>query len=253
MYARPGIEACQMRKPALNNGQIGGNAFAGPRLKSPGHGNMSTSTNPTEDFSGLTDEQLDEVLAHPYWECLEPALDELIAHIATSRPTCERTTILTWIYQNSGVMGFIELSDRITGFENISLRKKHIRGVLRGLEKLMLVSIVNFHGEEDAEDPGDANGVIGRNSMISLTWSGMVWMRRAWQARANLAGPHNVQEVHQALVEEEDEGKANEPYWVENITGVDPDGTERRARRVVAAMPSITSVFGLAQANWGLD
>ena len=38
-------------------------------------------------------------------------------------------------------MGFIELSDRITGFENITQRKKHIRGVLRGLEKLMLVSI----------------------------------------------------------------------------------------------------------------
>jgi hypothetical protein len=242
-----------MRKPVLNNGQIGGNAFPCLKHSQLGLQFMSTATTGNDDLSGLTDAQLDEVLAHPYWESLGPALDSLISQIPTSRPTCERTTVLTWIYQSSGVMGFIELSDRITGFENITQRKKHIRGVLRGLEKLMLVSIVNFHAEEGAEDPGDANGVIGRNSMISLTWSGMVWMRRAWQARARLGGPENMRSIHQALVEEEDEGKANEPYWVENITSVDPDGAERRAQRVIDAMPAISSIFGLAQAGWGLD
>jgi hypothetical protein len=214
---------------------------------------MTTLTDGTGDFGGLTDAQLDEVLAHPYWESLGSELDTLIQHLPGSSEKCERTTVLTWIYQNAGVMSFLELSERITGIENISRRKKHIRGVLRGLEKIMLISIVNFPEEGDAELEEDAHDVIGRSSMISLTWTGMVWMRRAWQARAKLADESNIASVHQALIEEEDEGKANEPFWVENITAVDPEGTQRRAQRVVEAMPSITSVFGLAQSGWGLD
>lgn len=197
----------------------------------------------------LSDEQLDEMLAHPYWECLGEDIDTLIEQLAPKTPACERTTVLTWIYQCQGVMGFLELSDRITGYENITQRKKHVRGVLRGLEKLLLVSIVNFPGDEGTEEAVDPEGVIGRNSLISLTWSGMVWMRRAWQARARLGTVQNIRAVHQSLVEEEDDGKANEPYWVENISGVDPDGSNRRAQRIAEAMPSITSVFSLAQAG----
>ena len=200
-------------------------------------------------LAGLTDQQLDEMLAHPYWEQLGPEIDPLVNCLAPTTAACERTTVLTWIYQCQGVMAFLELSDRITGYENITQRKKHIRGVLRGLEKLLLVSIVNFPGEDGPDEEFDPAGGIGRNSLISLTWSGMVWLRRAWQARARLGTVENIQAVHQSLVEEEDEGKANEPYWVENITGVDPDGSTRRAQRIVEAMPSITSVFGLAQAG----
>ncbi len=200
-------------------------------------------------FSGLTDQHLDELLAHPYWERLGPELDSLIDCLEPTTATCERTTVLTWIYQCQGVMGFLELSDRITGFQNISHRKKHVRTVLRGLERLLLVSIVNFPGEDAAEEEADPEGVIGRNSLISLTWSGMVWLRRAWQARARLAGVHNILTVHRNLVEEEDEGKANDPYWVENISGADPDGIDRRASRIAEAMPSVTSVFGLAKAG----
>lgn len=205
------------------------------------------SENQPEPFAGLTDRDIDELLTHPYWEALGTDLDALIDCLPPTTVTCERTTILTWIYQCKGVMSFLELSERITGFDNISRRKKHLREYLRGLEKLMLISIVNFPTEGDAQDAADIEPGLGRNSLISLTWTGMVWLRRAWQARAKFATPRNIIHVHLNLVAEEDDGKANEPYWVENITSVDPDGSARRAQRIAEAIPAINSVFSLAQ------
>lgn len=203
-----------------------------------------TATSP-QQFAGLTDEEIDELVAHPHWESLGDELDRLMALIPVERPQCERTTMLTWIYQQQGVMSFLELSDRITGFQNISSRKKHIRGVLRGLEKLLLVNIVNFPGDNEGERPGE-DGVIGRSSLISLTWTGMVWLRRAWQARARLGDERSIARVHLMLVEEEDDGKANEPYWVENISAAHPEGATNRARRIAAAVPAVTSIFNMA-------
>lgn len=199
----------------------------------------------TQQFAGLTDEEIDELLAHPHWESLGEDLDRLMFLIPPERPQCERTTVLTWIYQQQGVMSFLELSDRIVGFKNISLRKKHIRGVLRGLDKLLLVNIVNFPGDQEGELPDEEN-VIGRSSLISLTWTGMVWLRRAWQARARLGDERSIARVHQMLVEEEDDGKANEPYWVENITAAHPEGATQRAVRIADAVPAITSIFNMA-------
>lgn len=203
----------------------------------------AASTPPFE----LTDEEMDELLAHPYWAPLGDALDRLIEKIPTSRPSCERTTMLTWIYQQQGAMTFLELSDRITG-ESVTLRKKHLRASLRGLEKLRLINIVNFPETEDAAVP-EEEGVIGRTSLLSLTWAGMVWMRRAWQARARLADERSIVRVHQIMVEEEDDGKANEPFWVENLASTETEGTAGRAKRIADAVPAITSVFDLAAKN----
>jgi len=205
-------------------------------------------TDPSDPLAVLSDRELDQLLSHPYWEPLGPELDPLVACLPPTTASCERTTILTWIYQQQGVMGFLELCDRITGFDNVTLRKKHIRGYLRGLERLLLVSVVNFQGEDEhADEEVQADGVLGRHSLISLNWSGMVWLRRAWQARARLGTLDTIQAVHQTLVAEEDEGKANEPFWVENVTGVDPDAGGRRAPRHADHPVAITSVFALAQ------
>lgn len=202
----------------------------------------STATHPQEH---LTDAQLDELIAHPYWESLGADIDGLISHVPQSTERAERTTILTWIYAQQGVATFEELSAKLTGLASLPKRKKHLRQALRAMEKLFLVSIVNFPGDdEDAPEPDE--DVVGKNSLVSLTWTGMLWMRRAWAARARLARHRAIEVVHRDLVEEEEEAGWNDPYWVENVSSVDPEGSQRRAQRVMEAFPSITSIFDLA-------
>jgi hypothetical protein len=190
----------------------------------------------------LTDIQIDELIAHPYWEKLEGSIERLIEMLPPTAEKFERTTVLTWIYQQQGVMTFLELADRIAVSEGVSARKKYTRTGLRGLQRLLLVAIDNF---PDEKTPVDAvkEEEIGRGSMVSLTWTGMVWLRRAWQARARLAVPASAMRIHRMLVEEEDDGKANEPYWVENISGADPEGPTRRARRIMEVVPAANSIF----------
>jgi len=195
----------------------------------------------------ITDELLDQLVAVQHWEALGPELDALIAHLPAQSQTCERTTTLTWLYQQQGVMSFTDVDERVIGMEDDAIRKRHVRAVLRGMEKLLLVNLANFPLKEGGKVEPD--GFIGRGTLVSLTWSGMIWLRRAWQARARLAASMNILLVHQSLVEEEDDGKGNEPYWVENISNADPEGTSRRFQRITQAMPTITSVFDLGLAT----
>lgn len=201
----------------------------------------------TAPLHHVTDELLDELVSVQHWEPLGSDLDVLITHVPAQTDKCERTTTLTWLYQHQGVMSFADLSDRISGPGSVSVRKRHIRAVIRGMEKLLLVNLSNFSLTEGGKP--EPEGTIGRGSLVSLTWSGMIWLRRAWQARARLAASTNIIVVHRSLVEEEDEGKGNEPYWVENISKADPEGTARRVQRIREAMPTISSVFDLAVAS----
>lgn len=195
-----------------------------------------------------SDALIDSLLDHPYFEPLEPALDALVRGIPLESEVCERTTILSWIYLGNGVITFLELADRITGNPNMTLRKKTLRGVLRVMEKLHLIGVVNFPGDEGASEDVEED-VIGRSSMISLTWTGMVWMRRAWAARAARMGHRFVDRVHQEFVAEEDEGKGNDPYWVENVSGVDPEmmAMAQRATKQKTSRPPVTSIFDLGR------
>jgi hypothetical protein len=193
----------------------------------------------------LTDAQIDELIAHPYWESLGAEIDALITRVPPSTERAERTTLLTWIYGQQGVATFEELSQRITGMATLPKRKKHLRQALRAMEKLFLVNIVNFPGE-DADAPDPDEDVVGKSSLVSLTWTGMLWLRRAWAARERLARHRSLETVHRDLVEEEEDAGWNDPYWVENVSSVDPEGSHRRAQRVVEAFPAITSIFDLA-------
>lgn len=196
-------------------------------------------------LADLTDAQIDTLIAHPYWEPLGPQIDALVAQIPQSTERAERTTLLTWIYAQEGVATFEELSQKLTGLASLPKRKKHLRQALRAMEKLFLVSIVNFPGDDtDAPDPDE--DVVGKSSLISVTWTGMLWLRRAWAARERLAGHRNLVEVHRNLIEEEEEAGWNDPYWVENVSSVDPEGSKRRVERMIEAFPAITSIFDLA-------
>ena len=208
----------------------------------------TTPADPGASLAELTDDQIDRLIAHPYWEPLGPELDALVDQLPHCSEQCERTTILTWIYQQGGTMSFLEISDRLTGYASTTTRKKYLRYMLRGLEKLLLVHIINFPSVQDAVCQ-QQGGVLGRCSVVSLTWSGMIWMRRAWQARATLARNGTLLLAHRNLVEEEDDGKACEPHWVENISAVDPEGAHRRAQRIAEIIPAIVSVFDLARRN----
>lgn len=197
----------------------------------------------------LDDETIDALMAHPYWESLGDDLDALIAQVPQESDTPERTTVLSWIYLSHGSMSFLEISERITAGGSVTAAKKALRACLRRMQALVLVKIVNFPDEKDPATPADPEGVIGKNSLVSLTWTGMVWMRRAWLTRARLATARPLVHVHRQLVHEEDAGHGNDPFWVENLRSADPEGPAKRAQRIAKVMPSITSIFDLAKAQ----
>lgn len=201
------------------------------------------SANPTTPDLDTTD--LDEFLRHPHWEALDGDLDRLVQQLPLQAENCERTTILSWIYLLKGVTTFVDLAERITGIENITLRKRTLRRTLRTMEHTRLLTVVNFPDEED-EPVESGEDVIGRNSIISLTWLGMVWMRRAWAARAKLARTSSVLTAHRTLTDEEDEGKGNDPYWVDNLSGYDVESVKFNIRAAQAGRGAISSVFDLA-------
>jgi len=205
---------------------------------------LSSSAEPAPH--DLTDAQIDELIAHPYWESLGPQIDALMDQIPPATPRAERTTLLTWIYQRQGVASFEELNGKLTGLATLPKRKKHLRQALRAMEKLLLVSIVNFpRGDADAS-PADED-MLGKDRLISLTWTGMLWLRRAWSARERLSRNCNLVTVHQNLVDEEEEGGWGDPYWVDNGCRMGPDNDQRHAQPGVETFPAITSIFDLAK------
>jgi len=138
------------------------------------------------------------------------------------------------------------LNDKLTGLATQPKRKKHLRQVLRAMEKLLLVRIVNFPGGEPDASPPDEE-VLGKNSLISLTWTGMLWLRRAWSARERLSRNCDVVTVHQNLVDEEEDGGWGDPYWVDTGCRVSPDSDQGQALQVVDAFPAVSSIFDLAK------
>jgi hypothetical protein len=194
----------------------------------------------------LSDAQIDALMAHPHWESLGPEIDALAAHNPPTTQRADRTTVLTWIYQRQGVASFEELSEKLTGMSSVPKRKKHLRQALRAMERMLLVGIVNFPGDED-DAPEPDEDVVGRSSLVSLTWTGMLWLRRAWTARERLARHRAIELVHRELVAEEDESGWADPYWVENVCRAHSQGEAPCAQEVAPALPAITSIFDLAR------
>jgi hypothetical protein len=219
------------------------------------HFNHQHSDGSGDYLSGL---DIDALLDHPYWEPMEDKLERLAYGVPETSQEYERTTILTWLYRGNGVLTFLDLSDRITAPLTVTERKKSARQVLRLMETVHLVSIVNFPDPEEAAE--DFEGVIGRKSLVSLTWTGMVWLRRAWAARAKIMGATFDPSIHADFVQEEDDGKCTNPYWVENLIGADPEMAAMAKRAGIhrklgiegrgappTSKPAVSSIFDLAR------
>jgi len=200
--------------------------------------------NPNSTDIDLEGIDLEEFLAHPHWEVMDREPDALTRQLPKRATKFWRTTILTWIYLKRGVDTFVDLADRLDGVESVSMRKRMLRRVLRSMEKSRLITIVNFPDEEgEAFDEGDE--VVGGFSVISITWTGMVWMRRAWNARMSLARTTSLEVAHETICEEEDSIKGNDLYWVENLNGADREGVKVAIREIKAKHPRVNSVFDL--------
>ena len=108
---------------------------------------------------------------------------------------------------------------------------------------LLLFPFKAFFQKGEAFDEGDE--VVGGFSVISITWTGMVWMRRAWNARMSLARTTSLEVAHETICEEEDSIKGNDLYWVENLNGADRDGVKGAIREIKAKHTRVNSVFDL--------
>lgn len=195
--------------------------------------------------AALPDAQIDALVEHPHWEPLGADLDALALQVPATSERAERTTLLTWIHAQQGVATFEELSQKLTGLASLPKRKKHLRQALRAMERMLLVHIVNFPGDDpDAPEPDE--DVVGRNSLVSLTWTGMLWLRRAWSARERLARHRDIALVHRDLIAEEEEAGWTDPYWVENVCNLEAEPTQRPAERARKARAPVTSIFDLA-------
>lgn len=205
---------------------------------------MSERITPTltdPEFDGL---DIEEFLAHPHWEVMDAEPDALARRLPRTAEKFGRTTVLTWIYLQRGVATFVELAERLDGVESISMRKRMLRRVIRSMEKSRLLSIVNFPDKE-GEEVEDGDEVVGGSSLISITWTGMVWMRRAWNARVSLARTTSLQVAHSTISEEEDSVKGNDLYWVENLSSGDRESVRNAIRESKTARPIVNSVFDL--------
>lgn len=200
--------------------------------------------------------EIDALLAHPHWEALGAPIDGWMVNFPDKAPGWHRTTILTWIYLGKGVIQFRELVPR---FDSSQLEpppasgrvRRTLRQVLRGLESLQLVQITVF---DDAVERGTAPNSLGEGALVSLTTLGVIWLRRAWTARGRIGGwpdswvpsAESVLHAHSILVEEEDSGKGNDPYWVENLLSSAASDADKRCH-VAREAPAARSVFELAR------
>lgn len=196
------------------------------------------------------------------WYPLESHLEDLLEVVRPTGIALERTTILTWMYQRQGSISFEELASLIQPDVNKTQQKRMARRVLRALFKIKTIALRPLPSAEDenceteagADDSdGDADGIsINLNTGAYLTSAGMTWLRRAWNARYTTlrTGRGTLLQTHRLLLAEEEEGKGNEPFWLETLGGNsedDPDAlpSERPGDVTSWIRGPVASVFDL--------
>jgi hypothetical protein len=191
------------------------------------------------------------------WRELQPEYHQITKVVPDRSPTLERTTVLTWLYRNRGCMTFLEIVGQTSGDESLTIRKKIARRVLRGLERIGAVTLFQIPDEADrdaaTDDSLEMDGdtvQIGRNTAVHLTSAGMLWMHRAFKARAHVFDENrrnSLEWIHAVILEEEEEGKATEPHWIENLTVTDTEVVAKPRDHVDDGyrVPAISNVFDM--------
>lgn len=203
------------------------------------------------------------------WYRLESHLEDLLEVVRPTGIALERTTILTWMYQRQGSISFEELASLIQPDVNKTQQKRMARRVLRSLFKIRTIALRplqtdqegDIEREASADDSdGDADGVsINLNTAAYLTSAGMTWLRRAWNARYTTlkTSRGTLLQSHRLLLAEEEEGKGNEPFWLETLGGNsedDPDAlpSERAGEVTSWIRGPVASVFDLHMTVGGM-
>lgn len=166
-----------------------------------------------------TPEQIDKIASETSCFPLGPALDDLIALLPDTAIRCDRTTVLTWAYKMSGLIGFNQLWERMTGYRDERAARKAVTGVLRTMEAHALVTLVHFGADAPKKSAEGVNG----GTAVELTTRGMIWLAHAWTARKQVAKNIGLINAHQQLCEEEEEGKAPLHYVTPVVVKAGPD------------------------------
>lgn len=195
------------------------------------------------------------------WYRLPDNLHELTHVVEAESHELARTTMLTWLYRERGVMSFLNIAEKILGEQTTTQKKKMARRALAGLEGLGAIRLVtppkdgNHSDDEtqsgaDAASEGETGSNIGKRTIIYITAAGMTWMNRAWQARSVSMGRKQLilAWIHSVLLTEEEEGKGNAPHWLEDhVKSRDPEAATYQLGSVSNWIgPAVNSVFGIA-------
>jgi hypothetical protein len=178
----------------------------------------------------------------PHWHSMEPSLHTLTDVVCKSSATLERTTLLTWIYRNRGVMSVTEIAEKVPGDQHQSRKMKIARTALKRLQSIGAIEL----------ERRIVSSVLVEQA--SITQQGMLWMVRAWRAR-NISFNNNggsIRSVHLTYLGEEEEGDENDPLWIETMA--EPAGHQSKPEATGEISrwigPGISSVFDLHRSNW---
>lgn len=202
-----------------------------------------------------TDSELEQETASPHWYRLPETLEDLMDVVPREGLSLERTTLLTLMYFNRGLMAFDGLAERMPDEQSLTARKKMVRRALRGLLRIGAIDLSNqsadngasFDAEDDA-DEGGGEARVGRWTVAQITKDGMTWLRRAWHARylSYQNSTLDIKRIHAEILKEEEEGKGTEAHWIERIN--DKKAIDMAPRGEVSKWigPAVTSVFDLS-------
>lgn len=222
----------------------------------------SFPTSPESNANGAEDAALSFLPMPPAsssWYALDAHHCDLL-HIVPSRSKgLERTTILTWMYLQQGSISFDQLVCRVAGDDFKTLKKKYVRRAMRGLARIGAATLHNIepagpkevHPEIDS-DAKDGEAPIGKHTTAEITSAGMTWLRRAWQARyiGMDDRPALLSWIHEEYLLEEEDGKGNEPYWIEKFGGTDDNRKPLNRSQISTWLGGnpVASVFDLSHA-----